>query len=252
MTTFPGFNRISDHVATLSIATDEQPYLGAHTITALRMAVAAVSDDAEVRTVILEGGSKHFSAGASRDSLTADGAGANITSYVAEIPRLITSIPVPVIAAMTGHAVGGGFILGLLCDAVVLAEESLYGANFMQLGFTPGMSSTYVVEEACGPHFGRELLYSGRMVKGRELQFGTPLSPCIVPRAQVLWRATTIAEEFAQAPRRSLELLKRRLVTKRAVAMEEALKAERAMHAELFASDETRERIVASYAGDVS
>lgn len=238
---------ISAHVISVKVASDEAPYLGAHTISLLENVNALVDSDLHIRAVILEGGRKHFSAGANRTSLMTDDAQGHITSYVARVPCLLTRIKVPTVAAMAGHAIGGGFILGLLCDSAVLAEESLYGANFMALGFTPGMGATYIIEAALGPHLGREMLFSGRVVKGREL-VASPLAHAIMPRAFVRNRAVAIAEEMASAPRRALELLKRRLTTPRQPMLEQALVAERAMHDELFANAATRELVEQRYA----
>lgn len=245
----PDLMLVSDHVATLRIGSDVDPYLGAPTIDTLREAVDYVTRSERVRAVVVEGGERHFSAGASRESLTASEAGRNITTYVAEIPRLLLSMPVPTVAAMAGHAIGGGFVLGLWCDAVVLGEESLYGANFMALGFTPGMGSTYVVEEALGGPLGRELLFSGRMLKGREIKDAhVPLSHAVMPRAAVRERAIAMATEFAAAPREALVLLKKRIAGKRRPYLELAVTEEHQMHAALFGQESTLRAIGERYA----
>ncbi len=231
------------------ISTEEDPYLGLSTIAVLQAAIEVVTHDPEIRAVVLEGGIKHFSAGASRESLTVAGAGLRITGYVGEIPRLLLDMPVPLVAAMAGHAIGGGFVLGLWCDAVVLAEESLYGANFMALGFTPGMGSTVVMEEALGGYLGRELLYSGRLLKGRELRAtGAALAHAVVARDGVDARAMALATEFAAAPREALVLLKRRLSSKRRAQLETAIVEEREMHKALFSKDSTGAAIAERYA----
>lgn len=245
----PDISRLSEHVIALRISSDDKPYLGVHTIDQLRATLAYVGQNLSVRAVVLEGGPRHFSAGASRESLTASDARANITAYVGEIPRLLLAMPVPLVAAMAGHAIGGGLVLGLWCDAVILAEESLYGANFMALGFTPGMGSTVVVEESFGPHYGREMLYSGRLRKGRELrEAGVPLSHAVMPRAGVAARALEISSDWAAAPRGALALLKRRLSGKRLAQLEVALTEEGDMHRELFAQEDTRLAIGERYA----
>jgi enoyl-CoA hydratase/carnithine racemase len=245
----PHIIRLSDHVLGVRISSDDDPYLGEHTITLLRIVHERVKRETDVRAVVLLGGTRHFSAGASRESLTVTGAGLTITGYVAEIPRLLLATQVPIVAAMAGHAIGGGFVLGLWCDSVVLAEESLYGANFMALGFTPGMGSTVVVEEALGGHFGREMLYSGRLLKGSELrEAGSPLSRSILPREQVNTRALDLATEFAAAPRESLTLLKQRLAGRRRGQLEAAVVEERQMHQKLFSKESTLETVAERYA----
>jgi enoyl-CoA hydratase/carnithine racemase len=231
--------RVEDGVVSLRVATDESPYIGPHTVEALRAAVQEIAALAEARVVLVEGGARHFSAGASRESLVDGAARESIPFYAADLPRLLLQIPLPTIAVMAGHALGGGLVLGLWCDAVVLAEESLYGANFMALGFTPGMGATIALEEALGAPLARTLLFSGQLIKGRALS-GSALGHAVVPRALARDRALALAREMAIAPRISLELLKRTLAARRLAALETAVAEERVMHEIMFSRAETR------------
>jgi polyketide biosynthesis enoyl-CoA hydratase PksI len=239
---------IAPGIVSLKIASDDQRYLENSTIRALAAAAETLTADQSIRAIVVEGGARYFSAGASRATLiSADPANA-ITNYVAEVPRLLLGLPVPTIAAIAGHAIGGGLVLGLWCDIALLGEESLYGVNFMALGFTPGMGATMLLEEAVGALLARELLFTGRLMKGRELKAaGGPIAPMVVPCAEVRSRAIAIAQEIAEAPREALVLLKQTLSAKRSASLERALKDEHAMHAALFARAETRSRIAERY-----
>ncbi len=240
---------VEDGIARLAIASDEAPYLDAAVIPALEAAVQAIDADRGIRAVVVEGGDRHFSAGASREALVGADARAGIARFCAEAPRLLLSIPVPTVAAMVGHAIGGGLLLGLYCDVAVLAEESLYGANFLALGFTPGMGSTALLEGEVGAPLAREMLFTGRLFKGRELKAaGGPLAHAVHPRAAVRERALAVAREMAAAPREASVLLKRALAARRLERFEAALGLETAMHATLFARGETRARIAQEYA----
>ena len=239
---------IEDGIASLSIATDDEPYLDQRFVQAFAETLPRIGEDPAIRVLLLEGGRQYFSAGASRESLLGADASARITSYAAELPRMLLRVPLPTIAVMEGHGIGGGLALGLWCDLAVLAEESLYGANFMALGFTPGMGSTLVLDEAFGAPLARELLFTGRLVKGRELkEAGTPLSHAILPRAAVRAHALALAREIAGVPREALVLLKSTLAERRAAAAEPALAREQATHAALFERDDTRRSIQARY-----
>jgi len=242
-------DRIKDSIASLRISTDENPYIETWFVLSLADAVERLKADETVRAVIVEGGTRYFSAGASRDALLSAGPQTTIPNYAAKVPKILLSLPVPAIAAMAGHAIGGGLALGLWCDIAVLAEESLYGANFMALGFTPGMGSIGVLEEAVGAPLAHELLFTGRLIKGRELKAsGGPLAHAVVPRAEVRSRAISIASEMAEVPREALVLLKQTLSAKRRVNLEQAVEAEQAMHKDIFAHKETRMRIDERYA----
>jgi polyketide biosynthesis enoyl-CoA hydratase PksI len=239
---------VDDGIASLLIATDEQPYLDQAALEAFAEVVPRVNADDTIRVLLLEGGRKYFSAGASRESLLGADARSRITTYAAELPRLLLQIQVPTVAVMEGHGIGGGLAIGLWCDLAVLAEESLYGANFMALGFTPGMGSTVVLEEALGAPLARDLLFTGRLIKGRELRaHQTPLSYAVEPRDAVRARALERAREIAAVPRPAAILLKANLTARRRAMLEPALGMEQAHHAELFESDETRRTIRTRY-----
>ncbi len=244
---------IDNNIASLRISTDDQPYIEEGFASALAVAVAELKRNEHLRVVIVEGGARYFSAGASMDSLVSSDAKAGAPTYAAELPGLILSIPVPTIAAMAGHAIGGGWIFGLWCDIALMAEESMYGANFMALGFTPGMGATMIVEEWVGALLARELLFTGRLVKGRELKYaGTPLAHTIIPRADVRDRAFAIATEIAQAPRDALLLLKAALTEQRRERLERVLRAERSMHQTLFSQPTTSRQIAERYSAALS
>lgn len=238
-------------VARLCLATDEAPHIGPAEARALAAAAAELAADRAVRAVVLCGGERSFCMGASRETLLADDAPARIATLMRELPHILLGLDLPVVAAMTGHAVGGGLAIGLWCDVTLLAEDSLYGANFVALGFTPGMGSTLLLEEAFGAPFARELLYTGRLVKGRELRDAcAPLAAHVLPRAEVMARALRIADDIAIAPREVLVALKQALAGRRRARLAPVLHEEEAMHAALFADPATRRQIAEAYAGD--
>lgn len=228
-----------DGVVSLCICTDDHPYLETGWIESFADALARLAADTSVRAVVLEGGHRYFQAGASRAALLAARGAGPVAGYAAGAARALLALPVPVVAAAAGHAIGGGLVVALWCDAVVLAEESLYGANFMALGFTPGMGATHAVPEAFGEPLGRELLYTGRLLTGTEIREShCPLSHAVRPRGEVLDRARRRAHEMVEAPRASIVLLKRALAGRRREALERAVLAETHAH-ELLSSDPT-------------
>jgi polyketide biosynthesis enoyl-CoA hydratase PksI len=234
-----------DGILSLRVATDAEPYIEAGFEAAFTAAVASVKRDPGVRVVLLEGGDRYFCAGASRESLLRPEAGLDVPRYAAELPLRVLEVPVPTIAIMAGHAIGGGFALGLLCDLPLLAEESLYGMNFMALGFTPGMGSTLLLEEALGARLARELLFTGRLVKGRELAAAGYAA--VVPRALVRRRALDLAAEVAAVPREALLELKAMLAERRRGPLQRALEEERRGHEAIFARGDTARRIAERY-----
>lgn len=236
-------------IATLTVATDAAHAITPALIHALADAVDVVRADGRVRAVVLVGGSRYFSSGAPPALFLDDDPAGSVADLVRTLPSVLLSFPVPTIAAMAGHAVGGGFTMGLWCDVMVLSEESLYGANYMALGFTPGLGTTVCLEEAVGAPLAREMLFTGRMMRGGELrQSGGPLAHAVHPRVEVEERAYGIAREMAQVPRTSLELLKQTLSARRRARMEAAVDEEIRMHVSSFGDSETRNALAERFA----
>jgi acyl transferase domain-containing protein/enoyl-CoA hydratase/carnithine racemase len=169
-----------------------------------------VSRDGACKVVIVTGAGSYFASGGTQEQLLEIHRGALSGQSVVETMRLIGDCEVPVIAAMQGHAFGGGFVFGLYADFIFLARESTYAANFMKYGFTPGAGATILVPFRLGRALGEEMLFTGKSYRGDELERRGIAHP-VVPRREVLARARELAGELAQAPRAALVDLKKLL-----------------------------------------
>ncbi|UCH29645.1 MAG: enoyl-CoA hydratase/isomerase family protein [Myxococcales bacterium] len=133
--------------------------------------------DGEIRCLVITGKGKCFSAGADlRSSMqrTDLGKPSQEASFAMYEPFLkVLDVEVPVIAAMNGHTVGGGFGLALLADIRVANVDAKYGVNFARLGIHSGLGISYVLPRLVGAACASELLFTGRLVRGDEaLQIG--------------------------------------------------------------------------------
>jgi len=159
----------------------------------------------------------------------------------------LLELPFPVIAAMEGHAIGGGLAVGFCCDIVIAARESRYGAVFMSLGFTPGMGCTVLLAELVGPFLANEMMFTGKRFRGSELEGrGTHLN-YVLPRTEVLAKARDIAEQIAEKDGRSISLLKHALSLKKKKLLIDARHQEDLMHRISFSFPETRRTIQELY-----
>ncbi|WP_186260538.1 enoyl-CoA hydratase-related protein, partial [Burkholderia gladioli] len=115
----------------------------------LAAAFRDVAAEPACKAVVLTGYDTYFCSGGTREGLLELSEGG---SKFTDMPiyNLPLECDVPVIAAMQGHGIGGGFVLGLFADLVVLSRESIYTTNFMKYGFTPGFGSTLVLREKLG------------------------------------------------------------------------------------------------------
>ena len=237
---------IDKTIATLYVSNAKDKYLGAGYLEAIRTAIQQINHS-NASVVILKGSPEYFSAGASQASLTS--INDVFAHYVSEIPRLLLSIKIPAIALMEGHAIGGGLALGLWCDHVFLAEESLYGANFQALGFTPGMGSTLALEEYFGKPLARRMIMTGELCKGRYLKaLHCPIAYNIFPKKELANQCQNLATTLADIAPNSLQLLKKTLANRRLQQLEPALKEEEAMHKVLFSDPKTLTQIKQNYA----
>jgi polyketide biosynthesis enoyl-CoA hydratase PksI len=195
-----------------------------------------VASDPEAKVCIIRGNSDVFCSGGDKKMLLSLAQG-QVAATDIMLPRAILEVPIVTIAAMEGHAVGGGLALGLCCDLVLMARESRYGCSFMNMGFTPGMGTTRLLELATGPFLAAEMMYGGEFIRGS--RFESTAINYVLPRQKLLRKAESVAARIAEKPRHALELLKRTLTIRKRQAFEETRTIESAMHELSFAQEET-------------
>lgn len=162
------------------------------------------------------------------------------------LSKMLLDIPVPVISAMEGHAIGGGLALGVCADIAILAEESRYGCSFMNMGFTPGMGVTKLMEHYMSPAVAQEMQYTGNFYLGKSL-IGKTNFNYILPKVEVLEKAQLLAEAMAEKPRKALTVLKRYQSMERRKMFEETFSIETMMHELTFNEAEILKTIQDNY-----
>lgn len=206
------------------------------------------------KVVILTGYDSYFASGGTQESLLYLSAGKGTFQDIAEsrgsaggnLYALNLECPVPCISAMQGHGIGGGFVMGLFADFVVLSRESLYTTNFMKYGFTPGMGATLVVPEKLGTALGWEMLLTAKSYYGADLQ-KRGISFPVLPRAEVMPYALELAQSLAEKPRLSLVTLKQHLVASIRERLPRVVEQELQMHSKTLSQPEVKERIEALF-----
>ena len=167
---------------------------------AFARASAAARADGAIRALIVTGTGSCFSAGADFKSGVQRGGDElppHVRSYAMYEPFLsLLDIEVPIVGALNGHAVGGGFGLALVCDLRIAALEGKYGANFAAVGLAPGMAITHLLPRLVGVARASELLFTGRLVDGAEAE-RLGIVNRAVPSTQVVGEAITLARSIA-------------------------------------------------------
>ncbi|MNU72419.1 putative polyketide biosynthesis enoyl-CoA isomerase PksI [compost metagenome] len=197
------------------------------------------------KAVILIGYDSYFSTGGTQEGLLGIQQG-SIKFTDDNLYSLALDCPIPVIAAMQGHGIGGGFVMGLFADFVILSRESIYTTNFMRYGFTPGMGATYIVPQKLGFALAQELLMNAGNYRGADLEKRGITYP-VVPRNQVLPHALELARQLTEKPRHSLMTLKEHLVAPLREQLSKTIQQELAMHDKTFHHEDVKKRISELY-----
>ena len=168
-----------------------------------------INNNRSLKNVVIHGYDNYFCCGGSRDELLKISTG-EITFDQLNFYRLLLDCDIPVISAMQGHAIGGGLVFGSFGDILILAKESLYSANFMKYGFTPGMGATYIIPHRFGQYLGSEMLYMASNYHGHTLhKRGAPIN--VVEKKSVIDSALEMAYELTNKSRTALCLLKKNI-----------------------------------------
>ena len=212
---------------------------------ALNTALERVTEEPDTKVIVIAGTPKVFCAGAELAVLERLSQGEPPRADL-ELAHRLLHVRVPVVAALEGHAIGGGLTLALCCDVAVAAETSRYGFNFTDLGFTPGLATTTLLPLATGPSFAAEMLLTAKLYKGRELA-GSRLFSQVVPKANVASTALDIARRIAEKPELVINMLKDTLALPKRRAFVEGVPHELLMHRARFAEPGALERIEQTY-----
>ena len=204
--------------------------------------------DQDVRCLVITGKGRCFSAGADlRSSLQREdlGSPSTETSFAMYEPFLkVLDIEVPVVAALNGHAVGGGFGLALLADIRVANADAKYGANFARLGIHSGLGISYVLPRLVGAARASELLFTGRLITGSEA-LGMGLVTHAKDAAEVLPTAMALARSIAASAPLAVRQMKSSIRRALGWRIREAALEEAALQAASLQTDDAKEGVAA-------
>jgi enoyl-CoA hydratase len=156
----------------------------------------------------------------------------------------LSLLKIPVIAAVNGFALGGGFELALACDFIICSENAKFGLPEVSLGLIPGFGGTQRLATAVGIRKARELIYSGEMISAQNAQSlgivsevapGSELMNCVMKKVNMI---------LTRAPIAIFES-KRAINTGYDLPIDQGLKTEAEHFSQLFNSQDTREGISA-------
>ncbi|MDT8343196.1 MAG: enoyl-CoA hydratase-related protein [Thermohalobaculum sp.] len=211
---------------------------------ALAAAFAALHDDASVRAIVLTGDERAFAAGADLKEF-ATATPVEIMQRRAErYWNTVAATPQPVIAAIRGHALGGGLELAMACDLIVVGEGASLGQPEVRVGIMPGAGGTQRLTRAVGKFNAMKMCLTGKPVTGPEaLRMG--LACDCVPDADVLDTALKMAGTIARMPPLAVQAIKEAVVKGADAPLDAALALERKAFQLLFATADRTEGMAA-------
>jgi enoyl-CoA hydratase/carnithine racemase len=233
--------QVEDGVGTIRLDRPKMNAINEQLHWEVRAAAQEAAKREDVRAVVLYGGERVFAAGAdikAMSELTGSGMvawGRELTTSFTEVAR----IPKPVIAAITGYALGGGYELALCADFRVVGAGARIGQPEILLGVIPGAGGTQRLARLVGPARAKDLVFSGRHVGAEEaLEMG--LVDAVVPDDEVHPTARAMARKFAAGPPLALAAAKRAIDEGLDLPLSQGLQLESRLFAELFDTEDQK------------
>jgi enoyl-CoA hydratase/carnithine racemase len=237
---------VADGIGTIRLARPPMNALNIEIQEGLRSAAQSLSADDGVRAVIVYGGEKVFAAGADIKEM-ANMSYVDMSARAAALSSAfdaIARIPKPVVAAITGYALGGGCELALACDWRVAAADAKLGQPEINLGIIPGAGGTQRLPRLIGPARAKDLVMSGRMV-GAEEALGIGLVDRVVPPAEVYAAAVELVSRYVSGPAHALRAAKLAVDGGLSMDLAAGLAWESQLFAALFATQDKVEGMAA-------
>ncbi len=207
-------------------------------------ALDQLESDESVRCVVLTGNERAFAAGADiKEMAGATTVDMMMRDQFAKWDR-IRRFKKPIIAAVSGYALGGGNELAMLCDMIVASETAQFGQPEINIGVMPGAGGTQRLTRAVGKAIAMDMVLTGRMLTAREaMQFG--LVNRVVPVEAYLKEAVKLAKTIAEKSPIAVQMAKDAVLKAFDTPIQEGLLHERKNFYMLFSTEDQKEGMAA-------
>ncbi|GAA2154923.1 enoyl-CoA hydratase-related protein [Nocardioides koreensis] len=230
---------VADGVGTIRLDRPKMNAISIQVQEEIRAAAAEATERDDVKAVVVYGGERVFAAGNDVKEM-ADMSYTDMVKRSGPLQSAVTAvarIPKPVVAAVTGYALGGGCELALAADVRFAADNAVLGQPEVLLGIIPGAGGTQRLTRLVGPSKAKDLIFTGRFVKADEaLAIG--LVDRLFPAESVYDEAVTWAKQFAGAATFALRAAKECIDRGLETDLETGLEIERQQFAALFATED--------------
>lgn len=206
----------------------------------LCLAMQELDRDLEVRVIIVTGGEKVFAAGADIKEMADRGPFDDRIQERLNYRDQINNISKPVIAAVSGFALGGGCELAMSCDIIIASESARFGQPEVNLGIIPGSGGTQRLTHLVGKHRAMEMVLTGDIINAANAE-RLGLVNRVVPVELFLEEAKNIARKIAPKPALAIKAAKEAVLKAANTALDQGLEFERKSFYLLFASEDRAE-----------
>jgi enoyl-CoA hydratase/carnithine racemase len=232
---------VADGVGTIRLDRPKMNAISVQVQEELRAAAAEATERDDVKAVVVYGGERVFAAGNDVKEM-ADMSHVDMVKRSGPLQSAVTAvarIPKPVVAAVTGYALGGGCELALAADVRFAADNAVLGQPEVLLGIIPGAGGTQRLSRLVGPSRAKDIIFTGRFVKADEaLAIG--LVDRVVPADRVYAEAVAWARQFSAAATYAVRAAKECIDRGLETDLETGLEIERQQFAALFATEDRR------------
>jgi enoyl-CoA hydratase len=218
--------------------------LNSQMMTEVTGAAAVFDDDPGIGAIVITGSAKAFAAGADIKEMSRL-AFADVfrSDYFATWAKL-AAVRTPTIAAVAGHALGGGCELAMMCDLLIAADTAKFGQPEIKLGVLPGMGGSQRLTRAIGKAKAMDLILTGRSIDAAEAERSGLVSR-VVPADDLLSEANAVAATIAQMSLSATRMAKEAVNRAFESTLAEGLLYERRLFHSAFATDDQSEGMAA-------
>lgn len=210
----------------------------------IRDALKLLDNDPEVKAIILTGNEKAFAAGADIKQMQGKGAIDMLKIDQFTTWDTIKKIRKPLIAAVSGFALGGGCELVMICDMIVASETAKFGQPEINLAIMPGAGGTQRLTRAVGKALAMEMVLTGRFISAQEA-LDAGLINCVVPVELYLEEAVLLAKKITRLSPIAIQLAKESVNQAYNSTLDEGLMFERKNFYMCYASNDQKEGVSA-------
>jgi enoyl-CoA hydratase len=213
-------------------------------MTELGDALEALDAASDVRCIVLTGNERAFAAGADIGEMSDATAIQMVTRNQFARWERIKKVRKPLIAAVSGYALGGGCELAMMCDMIVASESARFGQPEILIGIIPGAGGTQRLTRAVGKALAMEIILTGRQMTAQEAH-AAGLINRVVPNELYLESAMQLAKEVAARPPLAVIMAKDAILKTYDMTLDAGIDAERKNFYLLFGTEDMREGMAA-------